>query len=1258
MILDREDQDFEEGESAIGGELDTSLDIPQAPVQEEEESENTLDLDVAQSEFDEEEEYNKKVDEGEWSSKDLTNVAAGAGAGVARAFTGTLSLAADLADIGAESAGFEGFSDKTLQNIHSSLDLSDNIAELTGADENATAFKTSRAISESITIGLQMMVGIGAASAGAKLSRALVTKGGVKGIGKLAKKGAQAVTSGSKAKVAGKVAAVTAGEEFISEENANEGGFIIDTFLRDAEEAEGQAEDIYTPVAGVLNRVDPDLALMADEYVALNPKNDKDAFKRLTNRLEGVLDGVAFGTGVALTAKSLSKFFKVYKQTKYNASVAKDFKVDEAFVNNKVRRAALKGEEVTDEMMQGFKKEAKEARKAESAKNFEEIESTIDKEVFGKKGILESVRTKVKETAEFFEDENILGVFNKLGSGGVPSEEDIRVFTKLARSNDRIAKLTGKKKSFFVNASTRDIEEVMSDKKFLANTQKKFVTDRELVTRARLDVTQKMGAIKAQIRDSLKETGKVPAKLLLAEQGLRSADNALGLKSSSMNSLSGQFLRLAKDDKSLNVSSINRFIESQRKKFNSDVHFADFESKMYSDPEFRALRMGQEGAGKTSVLMQKLDVMHDFYRQHLLTSVKGVVRNVNEGIVLSGVRMARDVIADPRSVKAIKATFTRDNTNIALSRFKHAMKGGSDFDTATKLGASAIQEHASLSSGLKSTILKATGMGRRSVIAGDKLISTYNEAYFMNKQIMSGMDDLAKDSKNIEILARKIRKNESLTVSEMKMFNNFATKGIDPVNFIKNLDEQGFEGAMDFALSSMKKSPDMIMQSKKYADKIAMNMDIDDMGAIAKSFSKGALGLSENPLTRMFMPFPRPALSALDETLEWTPIANFPRLVKRFNEGTPRERKEAITQAGMSLVGGGAIWGLFTEGILTSSGPKEPRANKSWRQFNEPNSLKINGKSYNVQGTVLGSIVNIIGEAHDIMETHDDGSIESSEKKELITAGMVNLMADIPGSFWTDSLDPLLRMIKPQGDKSFESAAAATINNIVKSMPVAGLGIQAASQVKSGIEESKLDTSTRTGNDILSRSWNEFKKNMLFMDVPKRVSFITGEELQSGNTWKKPVLSMSHFQGTAHKEVGDYINALIQDSGAKNSRSTRDYLRFTEPERSIKSTGIDKVSYKLSADEYETISRLSAQPSGLPPMTEAIEEIMAEFPLESMETQQDKDFATAIINKTMNEYKAAARDEFKLTSPDYQAWQREQSIKSQDRQDEKANLNL
>ena len=838
---------------------------------------------------------------------------------------------------------------------------------------------------------------------------------------------------------------------------------------------------------------------------------------------------------------------------------------------------------------------------------------------------------------------------------------DIQAFRKLARGNDRLAKLTKKKKDFWIKASDRDVAAVLQDKRFLADVQKKFATDRLVISEQRAILSTKMGGIKKQIADFLEDTGEVPSSLLMSERALIAADTAMDLKGSAMNSLSGQFLRLAKDDKGSSVSAVNRFINTQRKRFDTDVEFARFEANMFSDLKFREKQMSV--LKDPSKLMKNLDLAHDFYRQHLLTSIKGVVRNVGEGVVLSGIRMTRDIIADPRSRKAAKDAFSRDNTLIAFSRFKKAMQGQSDFDTATKLGASQIAEEALVSSGMKGKILALTQMGRRSVIGGDKLISTYNEAYFMNKKMYANYDSLIDQTENIESLAKKIGAKGSLSSAEVKQFNILQSMGVDPLNFSKSVESDGLEAAMSGALEMMQKNPDLIQQSKKYADKIAMNMEIEDMGALAKGMAPLATMISETPALRMFMPFPRPALSALDETIEWTPLLNIPRLAKRFSEGSTRDRREAVVQAGMSLTGGTAIWSLFSEGTLIGSGPKDQRANKAWKQFNTPNSIKIGDTSYSLQGTILGSIGTIIGEAHDIMETNDDGSLESKEKMGLIGAGIVSLLSEIPAGFWTDSLDPILRALKPQGERSVESTVATVVNNAIKSMPVIGLGVQAASQVASGVVEDRADTATRTGGEPMQRSWNEFKKTVGIQDIPKRVSFITGEELQTGATWKKPVLSMASFKGTEHKDVGDYITALLQDSGAKNSRSSRDYLRFTEPERTISSsafTGIAGISYKLSADEYETVSRLTAQPTGFPPMVDTIREIMEEMPMEELvdQPQKFKDMAISLIKDTMTEYKSAAREEFMIESEDYQAWARETRVKEQDRSDEEASFNL
>ena len=64
-------------------------------------------------------------------------------------------------------------------------------------------------------------------------------------------------------------------------------------------------------------------------------------------------------------------------------------------------------------------------------------------------------------------------------------------------------------------------------------------------------------------------------------------------------------------------------------------------------------------------------------------------------------------------------------------------------------------------------------------------------------------------------------------------------------------------------------------------------------------------------------------------------------------------------------------------------------------------------------------------------------------------------------------------------------------------------------------------------------------------------------------------MSLKAFKTGEHKDVEKYLSALVQGSGAKNSRSTKDYLRFTEPIRTVSVEGQSKSPYKMSAEEYE-----------------------------------------------------------------------------------------
>lgn len=1255
-----EQQDREEGTEQDSQDLTP---VSKTPVANEPVDEGSFDLEEAEKKYDQEIEEEKQLDENEWGLQDINNAATGMGAGVARAVTSTIGLAADLGDLAAKGAGFEGFEDKTLADIHDTLDISDNLSDITGADPESGVFKTSRAISEGIMIGLQLMTGIGAAKVGAKVSTAILKKGGLKGAAKLASKGAKEVAKGSKKEVAGKVAAVGVAEEVISEENANEGGLIVDMIFRDAAEAEAQADEIHDGVSDILARGDGDMSAMADEYLALNPKSDSLAYDRLVNRLEGSLDGLVFGTGIAVTGKLLGKYFKAYKQTKVNAQVAKDLKHDTDFVAKKVDEKILKGEEVTDEFKEQAKKEAKDFRKAEKAKEYEEIEALYDEKIFGEKGVLAGVRERVAKTTSIFGNEDAAAIFEKASKGEVLSSSEIKAFRKIAKDDEGILKLTKMTREKFLRQSDKQIAEIIKDKEVLQATQKNFVEAKLVVAQERDKLATEMGSIKQEIFELMKDpNAEIPSRLILSQQAILAGDAALDLKSSAMNSLGGQFLNLAKRDK-MSVAAINRNVQMSKKKFGTDLEFAEHEAKMWTDKEYMEAELAKRTSSKTNAdkLRRSLDFAHDVYKLTLLTTVKSPIRNIAEGIALSAARITRDAIADPVNVlRAVRKSYTRDNTRIAFSAVKKAFAGEVDYETTSKMGASLIQEYGASDSGLIAGMAKAMTTGRRLITAGDKLVSTYNEAYFMNKAIGRDIQDMAQNSDAIENLANKLRREENLTPKEVSLSNSLAEKGIEPQEIAKRMEEGGIENAINYASESMKNSKTLKEGAKKYANTISMNMDTEDMDWVAKAFSAPVNTLSKTPLLRTAFPFPRPALSSLNETIEWTPFANLPRLSSRIKNGTKTEAREAIVQGALTMAGGAVLWDMFTEGILIGNGPEDKVANKIFRKFNKPQTLKVGNDFHSISGTTLGSVVNIIGEAHDFMESHDDGSPEAEKNASDIVGGLVDVISSVGTSFWTESLSSLIDLTK-DGTTSQERALAKLVDIGVKSTPVLGLATQISKQVKDATEEEQSDTSTRTGDDPLGRAWNEFKKNMVFMDVPKRVSFITGEKLHTGATWKKPVLSLSSFKGTEHKDVGDYLTALMQESGEKTSRTSRDYLRFTDPERRITSTkftGVE-VSYPLSADEYQELSQLTAHPTAFDkPMTDAIREIMEIMPIEEGQPKSYKDAAIILVKKVMADYKKAASEEFMLESEDYQAWAREERVGEVRRQGEDAQFNV
>lgn len=1233
--------------------------------------------------------------EEESNSSSLNDVFAGASAGLVNGMTSTADLAIDIANTIDDKILGDIWSNTSVRKIKDTLDVSDNIAEFLGADENSTAFKVSRGIGEGLVVGLQLMTGVGALAQGAKVGKALskAALGGVatKGGREALKAGAKAVNSGSKVARTAKAGAVVAGEEILSRESGNERGFIVSQFIDDSlnEQDNKDVDTIMRSTLDNMGRLDEGTANAAMAYLSVNPKAEQDSYERLKNRLENIVDGAAFGAATSTVINAGLKMFKAIKATRVNANRAKDVLQDDAAVLSEVNKRVQKGEEVTEEVKSQIRKEVEEARKAKKRSQLtpEEANKVIDRRILGDLETMDKMAIKHNEALEFFDDAGVTAAFDKFGKGMELSVDDQKAVKNMVRGLARMPKLTEKKRRFFKELETRNVSEILEDPKTVQKLYKNHVAVKETLEETNTQIISDMGKLKAKMHKDMVETGEIAREDILKEMRLREIGVAITTKSKSLDSFAGQALRLAKVHKNNQLPELTRLVDLHRQRNrwkSSSPEFLEFESKVYSDPKGMAEFLGDSSnfapLSKPEKLMAAAmkgeDFMFDFFRQHLLFSVKGTVRNTLEGTVLSAGRVAKDTLGEGLSqftknpikfgtaLSSMQSALGKETRDLAMRNMKEAFRSG-DVASQAKVGASMLMETAKKDGTTWEKIKYVTSLGRRAVVAGDKLISTHNEAYFILKNANIKVQQF---SENPDLLTKVLKSiddpNYKIGQDELDLMNDLSSSGIDIRKAAQNY--QSFDGDLgkltSYLHNTMMQNGSFVEGAKKYASKIAMNSEVEDLGALARGFAPLFEKIGEKPFLRWFAPFPKPALSAMDEAIEWTPILNVARNWKRLETGTPQEKMESLAMLGMTSAGAASFWGLMNEGFIQGSGPKDMNARKAWLAAgNKPYSLKIGDQSISMQGTTFGTVATILTDIYDLSAQTFDGSVKDEERAGHLTAGAVGILSELPRNFWTDSLDPLLKMLKAEavGEKSAQLAMATTLNNMVKGVPVVGLGIQAAGQVKTVTNSDQLDTTTnKTGIDgVLTRAWNEFRKNMVLTDVPKRKSFITGETLGTGREWGKgAILSMKSFKDSQFKDVGDYLTDLMQSRGYKTDLSKKDYLRFTEPQRSITVEGLPNDSYKLSADEYERLTELTAKPEGLPPMVDAIREIMSNFPLEEAKTQREKDVIVGTIKETMKTYKNIAREQFKESSDEYQAHYQESLIKEQDRQEKSISI--
>jgi hypothetical protein len=193
-------------------------------------------------------------------------------------------------------------------------------------------------------------------------------------------------------------------------------------------------------------------------------------------------------------------------------------------------------------------------------------------------------------------------------------------------------------------------------------------------------------------------------------------------------------------------------------------------------------------------------------------------------------------------------------------------------------------------------------------------------------------------------------------------------------------------------------------------------------GRIALMIQKAAI---DHPMIRFFVPFVRTPINILSETYQHFPIVGLTsrRLKADFAAGGVRRTQAFGKQAmGTALVAGAGM--LAASGVITGSGPRDPRIRKVWLKNNQPYSFRIQ----NEDGTVefmsyarLEPLSNVFSIAADAVELMQD-KYNEAEAVPVIHALTIAVMENTVNKTFTQGISDAMTMFtgRPQ-----EQATAA-----------------------------------------------------------------------------------------------------------------------------------------------------------------------------------------------------------------------------------------
>lgn len=1185
--------------------------------------------------------------------QDLT---AGVLTGLNKAATSTVELALDTANYLDNKFLNDKMSDVSVAQWKDKMSFENEILSITGADKDSTTYGISSGLVEGTAIALQVMSGVGSLSAGAKLSSLAKGAGLIPSLKGLSS-GTKAVTSGSKVAKTAKLAGVGAVEEFRASTSGDGGGIISSLaevtglYERDSAKVQETQEQYLQGLASK----DPELYEDAVAYLAANPKAELDPLKRMTNRFKAGVEGAVAGPAIEKAGGAFINLIKKFKTFNYGKNVVSDT-VEKA----KIADEALSGEgpikvegktpkQINDEIAKKVKSERILRNEKVNDKYFEDYskykEFEIDVEMSNK---------------------NFDRVNDKLVSGGTITKKDKDVVREEVRNIFGITEANAAKRKALADLEERPLEELLTDKEFVTTFQKEIQASDQKLTQITEEINKDIGLINFKIAK-----GEATENDFTAMFRMKQLQRGIEKRKGASASLAGQQLRLAGIDKANSTAELNRLSAFYKRKNNikmgeENAEYFEFMGKIHSDPAFRKEFSKKIGA-KDEIINRVLtieDKLNNLWKKQLLLATKGIFRNVTEGIGLTSLKAGEDELADVFSnltknsrkvgttTKAyLKTLSDSENWKQSFNAMVTAFKGG-DMELAAKVGGSFIED--------KGIFNAVMSMGQRGIVAFDAPLKIMNEAVYISKEASHIVNQTLKDESALESTMSKFLAGKTLTAQESTILNTVTGQGIQPKEFMDKFNDLSFAQFHDWYKGKIVDSPALAKEANKFSNAIAMNKDYSEMGVVARGLSKVIDPMSRVPFIRVLAPFPKPALSALDTALEWSPFVNSADTLKTLlNKGaSARDKQKAIARFSMSSSAGAVLWNMLSSGDIVGEGPDHYKDRGSAREAGfKAHTIRIGNDNFSMQGSIFGGFVSSVDKVRKIHLNSLAVSDEAVNQSSNLMTGVLGIMADLPHDFYTNTFGNFIKTIdllrNPDNVANQAAASQMALTLGFKRIPL--VGSTAAKDIRYAADDTLRDTSTTLSGifGVADRMVNEAINSIpaLSESLPAKRSYFTGEKLKHG---KNGALPMTYLENNDHEFV-DYIRKLLPVSQrSKDPVLKNNDLSFTAPIRSINITGLG--SYKLESDEYEKLTMMTSKPRGASKsLYQEIKSYMnrPENSLDRIEAMSRNGGAAKMrvmsqIREIIAKYKKAGREQFKATSPEFKAWLQETSMRQQD----------